>query len=88
MAMGAGRSRVVAQVVGEALRIVALGVVAGAGVAWLLTRALEGWLFGVASLDPLTWATAIALIVVLSLLAAAGSARSATRVDPMEVLKS
>lgn len=87
MAMGADRAEVVRAVVGDALRLVGLGVVAGAGVAWLMTRALEAWLFGVAPLDPFTWAAATGGMVALGILAAAGPARSAARVDPMEVLK-
>ncbi len=46
------------------------------------TRALRGLLYGVTPLDPVTYGSAIALLIGVALLAGALPARRAARVDP------
>lgn len=88
MAMGAGATRVVGRVLRQSLALVAVGVATGAGVAWLLTRLLQRWLFGVGTLDPTVWTAVPAAFLLLGMLAAWAPARAATRVDPTTELRS
>jgi ABC-type antimicrobial peptide transport system permease subunit len=66
---------------------VTLGIVAGAGAAWILTRFLRALLFEIAPTDPPTYA----IVAILTMLVAAAAyyvpARRAARVDPMVVLR-
>src|SRR5690606_37023615 len=80
MAMGARLSDVVGGVLGQAVRLVALGILAGAPIAWAGTKVLEGRLFGTGSLDPVVWVSATVTFVLLAIAAAAGPARAAARI--------
>jgi putative ABC transport system permease protein len=60
------------------------GVVAAMGA----VRSLASLVFGVTLRDPATLGTVAALLTVVTLLACYMSARSATRIDPLEVLRS
>ena len=79
IALGAGKSRVVAEVLGKGLRVTGLGIVVGLVGAVAATRVLTAMLFGISAFDPLTFA---GVIVSVSLVAAAACyvpARRATR---------
>jgi ABC-type antimicrobial peptide transport system permease subunit len=87
MALGAQRTQVLRQVLGQALRLTAIGVVAGLAAAWMLTRLLTKLLFGVQSHDALTFAAMAMALVAVALGACALPARKASRVDPMTALR-
>jgi len=70
------------------LDVVVIGVVLGLGGARLLNRWLDELLFELTATDPLTLATATVLMISISAVAVFLPARRATRVDPMEVLRS
>jgi hypothetical protein len=78
-------------IVGQATRAVsvAAGIGAGLGLAGyaLGARLIEARLFGVATLDPLTLASAVALLGAATLVAAWLPARRASRVDPVAALR-
>jgi putative ABC transport system permease protein len=63
------------------------GIVFGLAGAAVLSRYLEGLLFGVLPLDPMTFAAAAVLSAVVALAAAYGPARRATGVDPLVALR-
>jgi predicted permease len=87
MALGAHTGDVLRMIVGRALLLSAIGVVLGIGGALALGRVIQGQLFGVSLLDPLTLAV-VALVLTLS--AAAASflpAWRAARVDPAGALR-
>ncbi len=86
MAVGAGQAQVRRWITGYALRLVGIGVAAGAILAVACARLLSGLLFGVAPLDPAP-AGAVALLVLLALLVSLHPAWRATRVDAAEVLR-
>ncbi|MCG8455759.1 MAG: ABC transporter permease, partial [Holophagales bacterium] len=67
--------------------LAASGVGIGLLGALALTRLLGGLLFGVGPLDPLTFVTLSAFVVLVTLLASLIPARRAMRVDPMSVLR-
>jgi ABC-type antimicrobial peptide transport system permease subunit len=87
MALGARVRDVVRLVLGQALTLIAIGVAIGAAAAFAVTQLLKGFLFGVGASDPLTFATTVALLVSLAVLATFLPARRATRVDPMVSLR-
>jgi ABC-type antimicrobial peptide transport system permease subunit len=62
---------------------VLLGVLGAAGLAQLLRREL----FGISTIDPLAYLTAIGVFVLAVVLAAAWPARRALRVDPLVALR-
>jgi putative ABC transport system permease protein len=87
MALGARGVDVVALLVAESLRRVAVGVGLGLLAALGVTRALSAMLFEVAPRDALTFAGTAVLLVTVALLATWLPARRATRVDPMVALR-
>jgi len=70
MALGAQQSAVVALVVGDALRVVALGVAVGIPVALGSARLLRSQLHGVSPTDPVSIAIGVSVLAVSALLAA------------------
>lgn len=87
MALGAQRRDVLALVVKQGAKLVAGGAAAGLATAALSSRVLEGFLFGVATDDRLTFAAAPLVLVAVALVACWLPARRATRVDPTEALR-
>jgi ABC-type antimicrobial peptide transport system permease subunit len=86
MALGAARSSVTTQVAMDMALPVVLGTAAGLMAASLLTRSVEGFLFGVSATDPATYAAISGFLLAVALVAAAVPARRATAVNPVEVL--
>jgi len=87
MSLGARPRQIERLILGESLRLAAVGVpigLAGLGVAARYTRSM---LLGVTPLDPLSYGISAATVVALALAAAWLPARRATRVDPMESLR-
>lgn len=87
IALGAPLAQIRTLVLRWALRLVALGIVVGAVGAVGVSRVLESLLFGVGATDPLTFAAVGGLMILAALLASLVPAIRATRVDPIEVLK-
>ena len=87
MALGARPGAVVSLVVRQSAVQIVIGVAAGIGAAAMLSRYLEGLLFGVTPLDTLTFALAGVTFTMVALAAAYGPARRATQVDPLIALR-
>jgi predicted permease len=87
MALGATPGSIVKLTLGFAARSTAAGLVIGGGGAYVATRWLRAQLFQVAAGDPRPLASAVALLVLVALIAAAGPARRAARVDPGTTLR-
>jgi predicted permease len=87
MALGARAADVLRMVVRQGLTLVALGMVIGLVAAFALTRLLSGLLFGVSAADPVTYLGVVLLLGGIALLATYFPARRASRVDPMEALR-
>ena len=87
MALGAGRGAVQRLVLSRGLRLAALGLVAGIGGAVLVARWIGTLLFEVRARDPLTIATAVAVVAAIALLASYLPARRAAKVDPLIALR-
>jgi putative ABC transport system permease protein len=86
-AMGAGRRDILKLVLGEGLRLIALGVAAGLAASIVLSRVLRSFLFEVEPTDPVTLIAVGLLFVGVALLACSVPARRASKVDPLEALR-
>jgi putative ABC transport system permease protein len=87
MALGARPADVLQMILTEGLRLVAVGVVLGTAAALLLTRLLEGMVYGVSMRDPLIFVPVNLLMAAVSLAACYVPARRAMRVDPLVALR-
>jgi putative ABC transport system permease protein len=86
-ALGARRADLLRLVLGQGLRLAALGVVLGAVVALLLGRVIAGMLFGVTASDPWTLGGVAAVLLVAAAAGCWVPALRASRLDPMTVLR-
>lgn len=87
LALGATAFEVCRMVMSRALRLAALGVIAGLISAGVFTRALQQLLFRVDPLDPWTFAGAPLVILLVAAIAAFVPARRGMRTSPSEVLR-
>ena len=87
MALGARQASVMRSVVGQGMALTVAGILIGAGVAALATRALAGMLFGVRPADPGIFAGVACLLALTALVATWIPARRASRIDPLVTLR-
>jgi predicted permease len=87
VALGAQRRDVLGLVLRHGALLTLVGVVVGVAASLWLTRLLGGLLYGVTSTDPVAFATVVALLLGVALVASYVPARRALRVDPMDVLR-
>ena len=88
IALGAQAEDVLRLLVGQGMALAGTGVAIGMIGALALTRLMRSLLFGVGAADPLTFAVIAGLMASFALLACWIPARRATRVDPVEALRS
>lgn len=87
MALGATAPAVFRLVVGQALRLVSLGVAVGLIAAGAFTRLMERLLFGIEPLDPWTFAGTAVVLLVVATIAAYVPARRGMRMAPVDALR-
>ncbi|MEY2549528.1 MAG: hypothetical protein QOD64_2110 [Verrucomicrobiota bacterium] len=87
MALGATRPAVLRLILGQGMRAVAFGLCAGIGGALLLSRALKASLFGISGTDLTSYGVASLVLAATACIAALIPARRASRVNPMEALR-
>jgi len=87
MALGADRRSVMRMVLRQGLTLTGIGLVVGIVASFVVNRALGSMLFAIKPNDPLTFAGVSGLIALVAALACLVPARSATRVDPLVVLR-
>ena len=88
IALGAQRGDVLNMVVRRGLALAVAGITVGLGGAVLLTRLMQGMLYGVTSTDPLTFAAVAGVLLLVAVIASVIPALRATRVDPLVALRS
>jgi len=87
VALGATRASVIALVLSDARRVIALGVVIGLASAAALGRSIGSFLFGVQPIDVVTFVSVAVVLGLGAALAAAIPALRAARVDPVEAFR-
>jgi len=87
MALGAGRFRVVGQVMGESAVITTIGISLGIPAALWASRWVASFLFGLSAADPWTYVVVALALTGIALGAAWVPARQAAQVDPVVALR-
>jgi ABC-type antimicrobial peptide transport system permease subunit len=87
MALGATPGELQALVLGEGVRMVAIGVCAGLVLALAASRAVESMLFATGARDAFTFVTVPAILALVAAVACWIPARPATRIDPARALR-
>ena len=87
MAVGARRGDVMQLVLGHGLKLVLVGIAIGSVGALIATRGLTTLLFATAPTDPLTYVCVAGLLTLVALLASYIPARRATKIDPIQALR-
>jgi putative ABC transport system permease protein len=87
LALGAARSDIIRQFLGQGLRVAGWACVCGLVLSIAFTRALSGVLYGVSPSDPSTLSSVIAIVLVVAALAALVPATRAALVEPMRTLR-
>ena len=87
MALGADRRTVLRLVLREGLGVTLIGVSIGLAAALGLSRVMAGYVYGIKSTDPLTYAAAALLLMLVALAACYLPARRAMHVEPIQALR-
>ena len=87
MALGAGRARVLWQILREGIGTALVGIVVGSFGAYWVGRAMQGMVFGVGTIDPVAFTIVAVTLLTSSLVACLVPARRAASVDPMTALR-
>ena len=87
LALGAAPAGVRRLVIMQGLRPALIGLTAGLGVALFTTRFLESLLFGMSPADPVTFIGTPILVIAIAIAALLVPAMRATRVDPLQALR-
>lgn len=87
MTMGARLGNVVWLVIGESLALSCIAIAAGLGGAWVLTRYAKSMVYGITTLDGLTFATMPAVLAAIAIVASLVPALRAAQIDPAEALR-
>ena len=88
LALGAPGEVVLRSVVGQGMTLTGIGIAIGLAGAWAMSRALSSLLYGVETTDPVTFAGTALLLALVALLATYLPARRASKVDPVQALRS
>src|SRR5216684_5281831 len=87
MALGAQPVNIFQLVVGQGLRLTAIGVVVGLFAAFALTREMVSMLVGIKATDPLTFVTMAVLFFLIAAISSWLPAQRAARLDPTAALR-
>ena len=88
IALGAQVSEVARMVVGQSVRLAVAGAVIGVAGAFVGMRLLQSLLFEVKPTDPIVLGGTCVTLILIAMLAAAAPARRATKIDPVEAMRS
>jgi cell division protein FtsX len=87
MALGATRGDILRSVIRSGAIVSIVGVVVGMGAAAFMTRALQNFVWGVSTLDPLTYGAVAVVLIAVALLATLVPALRAVRLNPVVALR-
>jgi len=87
LALGAETSDILRMIVGNAVRLAAIGLTIGVALALALSRTLASLLYETTGTDPLTFAAVIGVLGAAAIAASYFPARRASRIPPVEALR-
>jgi ABC-type antimicrobial peptide transport system permease subunit len=87
MALGAGKSRVIAMILRETGIMILIGVTVGLVATAVITRLLVSRLYGLSAYDPTTVLLAVAIMTAVAIIAGYIPAARAARVNPTQALR-
>jgi len=87
MALGAERTTVVRMILRETALLILVGLAVGVPASLACARLIQSKLFGLKPADPLTLATALAIMIAVAIASGYLPARRASRVDPLVALR-
>lgn len=87
IALGAAKSSVIGMVVREVVLLIAAGGLVGIAAAYGAARLVKSFLFGLTSMDPVSFGGAAVLLIVIGALAGFVPARRAAKIDPVVALR-
>ncbi|HEY3662300.1 MAG TPA: ABC transporter permease [Chthoniobacterales bacterium] len=87
LALGARRGQIVGLILGQGIRLLAIGLAIGFAVAFALARVMRSLLFGVSATDPLIFFAGSVLLGCATVVACWIPAHRASRVDPIITLR-
>jgi predicted permease len=87
MALGASRPQILRQVIGQGLRLVGAGLIAGIALSFAATKVLSAYLFATRATDPVTLVFVCMTFLVAGVLSCLGPAWRATSADPLTALR-
>ncbi|MEP6784019.1 MAG: FtsX-like permease family protein, partial [Acidobacteriota bacterium] len=87
LALGAEPSQLLTMIVAQAAKLAGIGVLIGLAAALPLAPLLDSQLYGIQSLDPMTFLSVPIVLLVIAILAALVPARKAMRIDPLAALR-
>ena len=87
LALGAARTRILRQFLGQGIRVSALACLCGLALSLAVTRLLSRMLYGVSPIDPVTLSSVVALVLGVASLAALVPATRAAFMQPMRTLR-
>jgi predicted permease len=82
IALGASAGQIQGAIIRETLQLAVAGIAIGTVGAWLLSRTLSGFLFGVSSVDPVTFGAMLVIVTSVALVSGYAPARRASKIDP------
>jgi predicted permease len=88
MALGASAARVQRGVMAKTLRLAVMGIVVGTVASFAMAKGISALLFGTAPTDAVTYAGVVFALGLVALIAGYLPARRASRIDPMQALRS
>jgi predicted permease len=88
MALGATTSQVQLSIIARTLRLALIGFIAGAIASFFLSGAIAALLFDTTPTDPVTFAAMVLILGLVALLAGYIPARRASRINPIQALRS
>jgi putative ABC transport system permease protein len=87
MALGAQVTDVLQMVIRQGLALAGLGALIGLAAAGALSRLMSNFVFGVKTIDPLTYAATAGILMLVAVCACYIPARRAAKVDPTVALR-
>lgn len=88
VALGAQKNNVMKLIVGEGAILAGAGLLIGFAASLALNQLTQSLLFAVSATDPLVYLLMAALVITIALIASAIPALRATKIDPMQTLRS